>query len=143
MNNRELLSQGFTCVITRNGEMIFASKDRGIKPLLTVISENIDTKNCTAVDKIVGKAAALLYVYMGVSEVYAEVMGKDGLYILQKHDIKAVYQTLTDHITNRVGNDICPMEKTVSEISEPESALAALKEKAAQIININKSNNLH
>lgn len=37
-----------------------------------------NVKGCCAADKIVGKAAALLYVGLGVREVYASVMSRRG-----------------------------------------------------------------
>ncbi len=133
MNNRDYLSQGFTCVLSRGGEIVFSAKEHGIKPLMYIIDNNIDVKGCDAADKIVGKAAALLYVHIGVGFVYAQVMSKSALELLRQHGIKAECETLTDRIINRLGTDICPMEKTVSEISDPFIAYTALKSKLEQM----------
>ena len=112
---------------------VFKSKESGIRPLLQVIHSEMDVKGCYAADKIVGKAAALLYAYMGVSEVYAEVLGKEGRAVLESRGIRVSYRTLTDRIINRRGDDICPMEKTVKDISDPGEALCALEEKLGQM----------
>ena len=119
--------------MSKNEVIIFTSREKGIKPLIEVIESNINTKGSFAEDKIVGKAAALLYAYMNVEAVHADVMSKDGLDILKAHKIKASYNILTDKIINRKGDDICPMEKTVADIFESEKAFDALKLKIKQM----------
>ena len=133
MNNRRFPEQGYTCVITQNGKAVFSSTESGIKPLISVLESRQDVKGCFAYDKIVGKAAALLYAYMGVGAVFANVMSKDGLAVLQNSGIKAEYNILTDRIINRKGTDICPMEKAVEHIGDPKQALSAVKEKLNQL----------
>lgn len=133
MSNGRLLDQGCTCVILQDGEVIFRSSDRGIKPLLYIIESGIGVKGCKAFDRIVGKAAAMLYSYMGVAYVYAEVMSRPGLEVLKKHGIRAEYDALTDKIINRRGDGICPMERTVADIDSLESALVALQSKSREL----------
>ena len=133
MNNTSYIEQGYTCVLSKNEAVIFMSREKGIKPLIEVIESNTDTHACFAEDKIVGKAAALLYAFMGVEAVHADVMSKDGLDILKTYGINASYNILTDKIINRKGDDICPMEKTVADIFEPEKAFDALKLKIKQM----------
>ena len=133
MNNTSYIEQGYTCVLSKNEVIIFTSREKGIKPLIEVIESNINTQGSFAEDKIVGKAAALLYAYMNVEAVHADVMSKDGLDILKAHKIKASYNILTDKIINRKGDDICPMEKTVADIFESEKAFDALKLKIKQM----------
>lgn len=132
MNNHRFFEQGYTCVIIKNGKTVFSSRESGIKPLIDAIDSRLDVRGCTAADKIVGKAAALLYAYMCIEAVYADVMSKDGLSILQSRGIKAEYKILTDKIINRKGTDICPMEKAVAEISDPSQALRALAKAAGK-----------
>lgn len=133
MNNTSYIEQGYTCVLSKNEAVIFMSREKGIKPLIEVIESNTDTQACFAEDKIVGKAAALLYAFMGVEAVHADVMSKDGLDILKTYGINASYNILTDKIINLRGDDICPMEKTVADIYEPQKAFDALKLKIKQM----------
>ena len=68
---REMVEkEGFTCAIAK-GEKLFTSTSRGVRPLLDLIESGEDFRGGVAADKIVGKAAALLYAHMGISEVYA------------------------------------------------------------------------
>lgn len=133
MNKAGLLDEGFTCVIYNDKGIVFSSKDTGIKPLLYIIESKIDVKDCFAADKIVGRAAALLYSYMEVGFVYAQVMSEGALEILTDNNIKAEYDTLTKQIINRRGDDICPMEKAVEDIALPQSALVCLKNKIKEL----------
>ena len=127
-----LESEKLTCILQK-GDNVLTSTQTGIRPLLEWIDEKQDTRDGAAADKIVGKAAALLYVFMGVRAVYAEVLSAGGLRTLQAHGIRAEYGTLTDYIVNRAGTGMCPMEETVQTVSDPAEALAALRATAARL----------
>ena len=111
------------------GRGVFTAKERGIMPLLRLLGgEGAGRfRGASFADKIVGKAAAMLYVRLGVKEVYGEVMTDTAHGILAAHGIRAEWGTLTERIINRAGTDICPMEKAVEGISDPAAAEAALR----------------
>ena len=80
---REMVEkEGFTCAIAK-GKKLFTSTSRGVRPLLDLIESGEDFRGGVAADKIVGKAAALLYAHMGMGEVYACVLGEGGLAVLR------------------------------------------------------------
>lgn len=133
MNTPVILKPGCTCTIIKNGRVVFTSKHNGIRPLLEMLETGLDVTGGIAADKIVGKAAALLYVQMQVAEVQAEVLSQTGLAVLQAHGIRVSYRTLTAQIINRQGTGPCPMEQTVAAIDDPAKAFTALREKAAQL----------
>lgn len=124
---RLLGEEGYTCVLS-DGETVLTSRERGVKPLVQLIESGTDLRGFFAADKIVGKAAALLYAHMGVAEIYAEVAGEGAAEVCRRFGIKLTYGELTPKIINRRGDGICPMERTVAEIDEPREALAAIKE---------------
>ena len=126
------LEDGNTCVLLRDNVPVYRSRARGIRPLLDAIDAGIDAHGLTAVDKIVGKAAAMLYLSMGVSRVYAEVMSDAARDALTARGVDCFCRVRTDKIVNRRGDDLCPMEKTVAEIDDPVAALGALRKKAAE-----------
>ena len=127
------LEDGNTCVLLRDNMPVYQSRARGIRPLLDAIDAGIDAHGLTAVDKIVGKAAAMLYLSMGVSRVYAEVMSDAARDALTAQGVDCFCRVRTDKIVNRRGDDLCPMEKTVAEIDDPAAALDALRKKAAEL----------
>lgn len=122
----------YTCVLC-SGETVLNSTEKGVKPLLQLIGSGKDLKGFCAADKIAGKAAALLYVKLGVSAVYAQVMSKSALEVFEKNSIHAEYSTLAETIVNRFNTGICPMEQAVADISDPDEAIIAIKKRIAEL----------
>lgn len=125
-NKAKELLRGHTCVIF-DGERIYTSDESGINSLVKFVDGGFDFKSFSAADKIVGRAAAFFYIFMGIKEVYAEVMSEGAKKLFSEHNIRAEYETLTENIINRAGTDICPMEKAVKGADSPESALEAIR----------------
>ncbi len=123
---KNILSQGHS-VVAISGENAYISDGKGISPLIQFIDNNTSLENFSVADKIVGKAAAMLFVKLKVNKLYAEVLSEAGEKILQKYKIQYSFNTKTDKIINRAGNDICPMEKCVSNIDDIEQAYQTLK----------------
>lgn len=127
-----LRSGGYTCVICSDGK-IHTSTERGVKPLLAWINDGTVLKGFSAADKVVGKAAAFLYVILGVKAVYAGVISEPAKKVLTESGIDVEYGTLTDAIRNRAGTGFCPMETAVKGISEPAAALEAVRRKIEEL----------
>ena len=125
---KELLNGQNTCVLV-SGEKVIVSTKSGIRPMMDFIGEKVDLKGFSVADKIVGKAAAMLFVLAGIKNVYGEVMSRSGLDFLKEHGVSAEYKTLAENIINRAGTGICPMEQTVSDIDDVAVAYTKLKEK--------------
>ena len=124
---KELLKTGdYTCVLVK-GDMVYTAVSRGISPMLEFISSGTDLIGFSAADKIVGKAAAMLFVLAGVKEVFASVLSKQAQEVFIKHGVKCSCDMMTDTVINRTGNDICSMEKAVRDIDEPQSAYEIIK----------------
>ena len=117
------------------GSDIIVDDGRGISPMIRFIKEGRDLAGYSAADIIVGKAAALLFLKAGVKEVYGRVMSASAREILLKNFVHCEYEMLTERIINRVGTDICPMEKTVENIDSPDRAFEALCDRLEQIKN--------
>lgn len=117
--------ESLTCVLC-DGKSVLKSSYSGIRPMLEFIGEGSDLSGYSAADRIVGRAAAMLFVLAGVKEVYACVLSKGGEEVLKKHGILYEFGEITDMIINRSGNDICPMEKAVIGIDSPDSAYRAI-----------------
>lgn len=131
----EILSKGeYTCVLCRE-DTVYTSMERGVKPLLDWLDSDKEFKGFCAADKVVGKAAAFLYVLLGVKTVYAPVMSRGAIDTLERYDIQSLYDCSVDKIINRAGTGICPMEETVWDISSPEEALRVVKIKLTELLN--------
>lgn len=130
---QELLYKGdFTCVLCKD-DIVYVSKKKGISPMLDFITNGIDLSGFSVADKIVGKAAAMLFVKAGVREVFGEVVSKEGLSFLQSENIPCSYKILTENIINRKGDGICPMENEVKNISDTDIAYDLLIKKRNEL----------
>ena len=121
-----LEEKGYTCVLQK-GEDICFSFDHGVKPLLAWIDEGRDFTGYGAADQVVGKAAALLYVLLGVRDLYGQVISDPAIQVLEDHGVAYAYDKRVPYIINRMKNGMCPMEQTVLDISDPKEAVTALK----------------
>lgn len=130
---KELLNLGgYTCVLCQ-GERTYTSTRRGVKPLVDWLESKQDFNGFFAADKVVGKGAAYLYVLLGVQGVYAQVISKPALQVLNRYGIFTRYETLVDAIINRQGNGICPFEQAVLEIYHPTAAYEAIRQKIKEL----------
>jgi len=131
MTDLEIAKQGLsghTICLCKDGKCLFDNK-KGIAPMMGFIAENTDLSGYSVADLVVGKAAAMLFVKCKIKSVFAAVLSSGGAAVLEKFGIPYECEKTTPSIINRDGSDICPMEKTVLEISDPEEAYAALKQK--------------
>ncbi len=127
-----LLSGGYTCVLCK-GECIATSRFRGVRPLVSWYESRQDFRGYSAADKVVGKATAFLYVLLGVKAVYAGIISKSALAVLENAGIYAEYGTLVENIINRAGDGICPFEQAVLDIHKPEDAYRAIRKKMEEM----------
>lgn len=135
----ELLNNGnYTCVLC-SGDTVFTSAERGVKPLLDFLDGATDLNGFSAADKVVGKAAAFLYVLLGVKQVYARVLSESALAVFEKYGIECKFEKIAASIINRAGNGICPMESAVTDISSPAEALEAIRRRLYEL-NRNRAN---
>ena len=118
-----LLKENHTIVIYKNDASVFISKDRGVVPLMKLLQEDksqlIDS---IVVDKVIGKAAALLMAFAGVKEVFTPTISSPAIEVLKNHDIKITFDNEVDRIINRKGDGLCPMETLCLDIDNPEEA---------------------
>lgn len=128
----ELEAGGFTCVIKHNGNT-YTDTRRGVAPLLSLLESEVSYRGASAADKVVGAGAAYLYVIMGITELYAAVVSRPALRILESNAIKVYFGTEAPHIINRSGDGICPIEGAVSDAQNAQDALAKIKAKLKQL----------
>lgn len=128
MNDIEIAKaalDGHTLALCKDGNVI-TSDLRGIAPMVGFIKNETNLKGYSAADKIVGKAAAMLFIYSGVTAVHALTMSESAKALFEKHGISYSYDTLTERIINRAGTGICPMELAVAEIEDVRRGVEAL-----------------
>ena len=134
---RELLrAEAYTCVF-HNGEDVISDRRRGVAPLLALLESGRDVSGYCVADKVVGRAAAFLYVLLGVEELFAEVLSEPAAEVLSQHRVPFFAQKSVPFIQNRTGDGFCPMETATREVSDPAEALVRIKETLARLRAVN------
>ena len=133
---REILKEEkWSLVIVKNGEVIFSSSSSGINSILQAIEDFGDRiSGASVADKVVGKAAALLFAYSRIKGAYAVILSIEGLNTLRENRILVDYESLVPRILDKSGKDICPFEKIVLEVESPSQAYKELKRAAKEIM---------
>jgi len=129
---KEYLQKGYSVCLCKEDDLVL-SEGKGIAFIAFLAHQKRKFCDYSVADKIVGKAAALVYTLIGVKEIYATVMTIDAKDVLARAGIEATYGQLVNEIINRKGDGICPMEEAVAEISDAEVALDAIFQKMEKL----------
>ena len=130
---KEILEKGnHTCVIVGNDVCITEDR-RGVSPLLDFYEKGMQFTSCCAADKVIGKAAAMLYVLLDISEVYTFVISRKAEEVFRKHSVSYHADCTVDNIINRNKTGFCPMEEAVTDIEKPEEAIGAIRIKLLEL----------
>lgn len=130
---RALMEQeSYTCVLCK-ADQVYTSRTRGVRQLVDWLDAGENLRYYAAADRVVGKAAAMLYCLMGVKEVYAPVMTRAAARLLIGHGIAVSWGAQVEAVENRSHTGLCPMEQTVWDIEDPREGLAAIREKLRQL----------
>ena len=123
MNHPEL--NGHTCVVRTAAGTLLASGEHGILPPLRWLREDPALlRGADVADKVIGKAAALLFAYGNVRSLWAARMSEAARDYLRAAAILFEYDELVPAILNRGGTDLCPMEQRALGMDNPGEAFA-------------------
>ncbi len=118
--------ENITCTVIKDGKT-YESDLGGLRPLMKWLSTEPELlKDSYVIDKVVGKASAMLLTYGQVRKIHGKLMSKPADEFLTAHNIEHTWDTMVDYIKNQDLTDMCPMEKKVRDLKEPEEAFAAL-----------------
>ncbi|MBP3592290.1 MAG: DUF1893 domain-containing protein [Clostridia bacterium] len=121
-----LKNEGYTLLLYNETEII-TERARGVAPLVSLLDGKKNCASFSAVDKVVGKAAAFLYILLGIRRVFALTVSESALALLQGYGIAVGYEVCVPRIKNREGTGFCPMESAVFAEKDPSSALRAIR----------------
>lgn len=123
-----LFAEKCSCVIC-NANEIRVFYERGVKDLFRLLKEEPTFLNGAFVaDKVVGKGAAALMILGGVKEVFADVVSRPALALLNKAGIKTDYTMVVPHIINRMKTGICPVEQLCSNYATAQACLLPIEQ---------------
>jgi len=129
---KEALSKGFTFVVFDGVKVVHLDKRDGILPVFEFVKTHVDdlstVANFSYGDKIVGKAAAFLFVLLKPRFVYAKTLSENALTLLKNNNLEFSYGETTPFIKSRDGKDRCPFEKAVEGATSPIEALKRIEQ---------------
>ncbi len=136
MNNKDieiakqiLIDEDLALVAIKNGEVVFKSKDKGIKPMYILATEmKEEASNASLADRVIGKGAAILCGYIGIKEVYTDLISEGGITTLEKYKIPYAMNKSCPYIKNIDKTDYCPIEKLSLPLEDPVLLLQKIKE---------------
>ena len=113
-----------TIVIVKDGKVVFLSKDKGIEPVYTAFNEFKDElQGSSAADKVIGKAAAMIYAYAGIKELSTNLISEKAVDVLKNTTIVYEYEKLVSYIKNRDRSGMCPIETLSLEVNNIDELL--------------------
>lgn len=127
------LKAGDDTVVACLGDQMLTSPGRGVAPLVDWLSAGVDLTGFAVADRVVGRAAALLYSLAGVGAVHALLASQPGLDVLSRSGIAGRADTVVPRILNRDRSAGCPLEAAVAGIDDPGQALVALRQRLNQL----------
>ena len=124
------------------GELVYRLTGRGISALLAAVEEErvISHGPLDWGDKLVGRAAALLFTLVRPRSVFALTMSTGAQDVLRTAGIPFTCDAIILDVLNQTGTEPCPMEAAVSGISEPLVALETLKQVSRALSDAGRNN---
>jgi len=110
-----LLSGGLSVVaVDKNLNVVFSSKEGGVKPVVDLLMNNKEAlRGLYVADKVIGRAAASLFIYAGVKGCFGRIMSDGAALMLKEQGIETFFDKKVPFIKNKNKTDICPMEGLV------------------------------
>ena len=97
-------------VLYSNGECKEYYQNR-IKDIKEILQKNKQAlKDAVIADKVIGKVASSILTLAGVKEIYADVMSKYAIPVLDNNNINYEYKKLVEYVMNNEKTGMCPME---------------------------------
>jgi len=122
---KELYNKELTLSIVKNGAVLFQTDSHRISGFIYAIEKfGMQLKGAAVADKVAGKALALLCVYSGVKQVYAEVLSRKAKAVFENNNIVFEWKEIVDNVLDINKEGMCPFEKVAANISEPEVSYA-------------------
>jgi len=125
---KQLYDKQLTLAIVKNGVVIYETDAHRISGFMHAI-DTLGSQLCGAsvADKVAGKALALLCIYSGIREVYAEVLSKKAQELFDQNQVTYQWLQMVDNILDLNKTGACPFEKAAAEITNPDESYNAFK----------------
>lgn len=120
------LEKDATLVVAREGVIRVITDGHGIADTLELLDDGKFYK-ATVCDKVVGRAAAAVFIAGRAKKVWAKVMGEDALALLKKHGVDASAEKMVKGVLNKDLSDRCPLEKAADGTDDPKQIVKQVR----------------
>lgn len=125
---RGLSERRLSLSVVKGRYVIFEAKTHGVLGFMEAVERLKDRLDGASVaDRVVGKAIALLCVYVNVKAVYAMTISRAAKELLEGNGIYLQWKTLVQNILDADKLKTCPFEQLVKRINDPADAYRELK----------------
>ena len=125
---KQLHDQQLTLAIVKGGQVLFQTNSHRISGFIGAIEKfGTQLNGASVADRVAGKALALLCVYAGIREVYAEVLSRKAQAVFDENKISVEWQQLVDNVLDLNKAGVCPFEKVAEGIVDPAESFGAFK----------------
>ena len=120
-----LAEEGFQPEIDEDGDISFLAGEISLSLILDEEDKDFFSGSVAA-SRLVGRASALLLLYGGVREVYAETVSIPAVECFRSHRVKIAYDHLIDRISPEDNALLASYESQCLDISSPFQAYSLL-----------------
>lgn len=137
----DLLHSTQCSLVVSNGGRVATFYKKGVRDLEDLLNNDPEfLKGACIADKVTGKAAAGMAAVGGVKEIYADVMSRKAVPLLEENHINYSCGTMVDAIVVPAGDTRCPLEKIVEPASTAQQVVDLLKAHFTEMQNRKKKN---
>jgi hypothetical protein len=124
----DFIKSGESLRVYKDDKLIFSSSEKMLLPLLKYIKKHATrNKDVVVMDKIVGRAAALLLVKARCFEVFSPLASERAVEILEKNKILHYFSRVVPVILRPGSEEICPMEQMSSGLEDADKFYEMVK----------------
>lgn len=121
---------GASVAAARGGRLLGSAEGRGILPLLRLLGQiGQEASGAAIVDRVVGKAAAMVMASARVGRVHALLMSKPAGEFLSASGVAYTCDKMVAVLKDRTGEGMCPMEQLSAGRSDPDGLRRELEER--------------
>lgn len=129
-----LHSQGCSLVVKDVAGNVATFNQKGVRDLMHIIENSLEMlASAEVADKVIGKAAAGLMAYGGVSSAYGDVVSVKALKLFEKYGIACSAGKIVDHIVIPEGDTRCHLEEIVDSAETADDVLLMLRRHFSEI----------
>ena len=135
-NVEKLIKKSFeridiSAIAFEDGIAVITLEGKGVKPLFDFVEKNKESleklHGLYWGDKVVGKASAMLFLFLKPKYIYGEIVSEKAVKVLEENGIEFSFGKKVVFIENRDKTEMCPFEQAVLDQNSKDEAFAKIR----------------